>query len=208
MRWPVLFAAVVAAVMLFVGQASQAMHPAPGGNPCANARPGAGRAAAARDGSARRADGDREEDAGVSLDVRYRDWDGASTRACATPVRTATVMYGTHPAVRIYYSPQIVRGCAPGARRARRRRGDHQGAVRRHRAGGGLCRPGRPDLRPTDWTIMIRRASASHDGWYWSEVYAGMFGTPARRSRWRSRSTRTPASGCTACAATPRRRKR
>ncbi len=26
---------------------------------------------------------------------------------------------------------------------------------------------------------MIRRSRASHDGWYWSEVYAGMFGTPA-----------------------------
>lgn len=25
-----------------------------------------------------------------------------------------------------------------------------------------------------DWTVMIRDASGSKDGWYWSEVYSGM----------------------------------
>jgi hypothetical protein len=89
-------------------------------------------------------------------------------------------MYGTHPAVRIYYSPEVM---------AWLRNGRHgvpaDGAVIIKEQYGvaypAISYAGRKDadLRPLDWTIMVRRGSASRDGWYWSEVYVGMFGTPS-----------------------------
>jgi hypothetical protein len=88
------------------------------------------------------------------------------------------VSYGTHPAVRIYYSPEVMEWLRNG-----RRGVPKDGAVIiKEQYGGkpaiafaGLA--GR-ELRPADWTIMIRRSSASHDGWFWAEVYTGMFATP------------------------------
>ena len=93
------------------------------------------------------------------------------------------ISYGVHPTVRIYYSPEIMQWLRNG-----RRGMPPDGAV--------IIKeqyPGKPAaafaglnedrLRPTDWTIMIRRASASHDGWFWGELYQGMFGdqrSPAR----------------------------
>jgi mono/diheme cytochrome c family protein len=94
------------------------------------------------------------------------------------------ISYGVHPAVRIYYSPEIIEWLRNGRRGMPR-----DGAV--------IIKeqyPGKPaaafagatneELRPTDWTIMIRRASASHDGWFWGELYEGMFGEKPTRAHY------------------------
>jgi hypothetical protein len=91
----------------------------------------------------------------------------------------AHVSYGTHPAVQIYYSPEVMawlRGGrkgvpADGAVIIKEQYGSKPAA-----AFAGLAER---ELRPTDWTIMIRRSGASHDGWFWAEVYTGMFDTAA-----------------------------
>ncbi len=80
------------------------------------------------------------------------------------------VYYGTHPAVRIYYSPEVVTWLRNG-----RRGVPADGAVIIKEqydppaaAYAGL-REGQ--LQPHDWTVMIRRSSASRDGWFWAEVF-------------------------------------
>ncbi|HEX3468504.1 MAG TPA: hypothetical protein VHT05_10530 [Candidatus Elarobacter sp.] len=78
--------------------------------------------------------------------------------------------YGTHPAVRIYYSPEMM---------AWLRNGRHgvpaDGAVvikEQYPAPAAMYGNERGDaLKPLDWTVMIRRSSASRDGWFWAEVY-------------------------------------
>jgi mono/diheme cytochrome c family protein len=92
--------------------------------------------------------------------------------------------YGTHPAVRIYYSPEVMawlrngrRGVpADGAVIIKEQYGDKPAAFFKHTTDA--------DLKPTDWTIMIRRSSASHDGWFWAEVYVGMFDAPVVQTRY------------------------
>jgi mono/diheme cytochrome c family protein len=78
--------------------------------------------------------------------------------------------YGTHPAVRIFYSPEMIAWL-----RAGRRGAPADGAVmvkEQYDAPAARYAGARPqDLTPHDWTIMIRRSSASHDGWFWAEVY-------------------------------------
>ncbi len=84
------------------------------------------------------------------------------------------VSFGTHPTVRVYYSPEVIAWLRNG-----RRGVPADGAVIIKEQYGP--KPARyfagtaeNDLRPTDWTIMIRRSSGSHDGWFWGEIYAGM----------------------------------
>lgn len=80
--------------------------------------------------------------------------------------------YGTHGAVRVYYSPQVIKWL----------RGDRQGPIDdgaviiKEQYGGSAPAAkvaGLDDtkLRPTDWTFMIRKAAASKDGWFWGEVW-------------------------------------
>ncbi|MBV8581623.1 MAG: hypothetical protein JOZ86_13440 [Candidatus Eremiobacteraeota bacterium] len=82
--------------------------------------------------------------------------------------------YGTHPAVRIYYSPEIMDWLRNG------RKGEPaDGAVmikEQYSPTPAARYVGLRDdqLKPDDWTVMIRRKSASRDGWFWSEVYVGM----------------------------------
>jgi mono/diheme cytochrome c family protein len=97
--------------------------------------------------------------------------------------------YGVHPTVRIYYSPEIMDWLRNG------RRGDpRDGAViikEQYPPNPAIAYAGQTDaqLRPTDWTIMIHRSSASHDGWFWGELYVGMF-APMRAS-----GTQYPSAG-------------
>ena len=78
--------------------------------------------------------------------------------------------YGTHPAVRIYYSPEVMRWLRNG-----RKGVPEDGAViiKEQYNPPAAKYLGLPDgeLKPTDWTVMIRRNSASRDGWFWAEVY-------------------------------------
>jgi mono/diheme cytochrome c family protein len=78
--------------------------------------------------------------------------------------------FGTHPAVRIYYSPEMIAWMRAGQHGA-----PPDGAVlikeQYTPPAARWASTAANQLRPTDWTIMIRRGSASHDGWFWAEVY-------------------------------------
>jgi len=85
------------------------------------------------------------------------------------------ISYGVHPAVQIWYSPEMIDWLRGG-----RKGVPKDGAVIIKEQYGNkpaLYFKGKPetDLQPTDWTIMIRRSGASRDGWFWAEVYQGMF---------------------------------
>ena len=86
----------------------------------------------------------------------------------------AGVYSGPHPSVQIWYSPEVIDWLRSGRHGAPK-----DGAViikEQYGAKPSSFFAGRPEdqLQPTDWTIMIRRAGASHDGWFWGEVYVGM----------------------------------
>lgn len=91
------------------------------------------------------------------------------------------VMYGTHPAVRIYYSPEVMEWLRNGRRGVpkdgaviiKEQYGDKPAAYFTGKSGA--------QLQPTDWTFMIRRSNASKDGWFWGEVWVGMFQTVGKR---------------------------
>ena len=84
------------------------------------------------------------------------------------------VYYGTHPAVRIYYSPKVMQWLTGG----------REGPIP---DGGMIIKEQFPppsaryagmsdDQLPkvTDWTIMIKDAKGAKDGWFWGEFFDGM----------------------------------
>ncbi len=87
--------------------------------------------------------------------------------------------YGTHPAVRIHYSPQVIawlkagrRGTIPDG--AMIIKEQYQPPAARYE---GLDEQQLKQAFKTsgkDWTVMIRDSKGSADGWYWAEVYSGM----------------------------------
>ncbi len=92
--------------------------------------------------------------------------------------------YGTHPAVRIYYSPEMMDWLRHG-----RVGVPHDGAViikEQYSPPPAARYDGLTDaaLQPGDWTIMIRRSSASRDGWFWAEVFTGMTAGPKTQYPW------------------------
>jgi len=89
------------------------------------------------------------------------------------------VYYGTHPAVRIFYSPKLIAWLE----------GDRLGPIpdgammvkEQYRPPAARYANLSPDevtarfaADGKDWTIMIRDAKGSADGWYWSELFTGM----------------------------------
>src|SRR5262245_31070131 len=82
--------------------------------------------------------------------------------------------FGVHPAVRIYYSPEMIDWLCDG------RQGTiPNGAMiikEMHPITPGLdigieadgCMELRADVEPTSWTVMVRADQASFDGWYWA----------------------------------------
>ena len=81
--------------------------------------------------------------------------------------------YGTHPAVRVYYSPEVVawlmnqrRGMIP------------DGAViikeQYHEPAIQHVEKSEAELRESlkSWTVMVKDSRGSHDGWFWSNPYA------------------------------------
>jgi mono/diheme cytochrome c family protein len=172
---------LIAAAIVLGGGASRAQHAPRVGNPCANAQPvpaalhlpahvPSGEPVAIEQTMLAYLTSYAYRDLGWCVDKSVRD----------TGPFVGHAMYGTHPAVRIYYSPEVMawlrggRHGAPadGAVIIKEQYGTANPAA--YYAGRGDA-----DLRPLDWTIMVRRGSASRDGWYWSEVYVGMFGSPA-----------------------------
>ena len=76
--------------------------------------------------------------------------------------------YGVHPAVKIYYSPQVVRWLKEG------RKGTiPDGAMivkEQFTPPAGRYRLAAPPP-VSDWTIMIKDAKGLADGWYWAEIW-------------------------------------
>jgi hypothetical protein len=81
--------------------------------------------------------------------------------------------YGVHPAVRIYYSPEVIEWLCGGGE------GEiPDGAVivkEMHSINDGLgitldsegCMVINADVEPDSWTIMVKQKGESRDGWYW-----------------------------------------
>jgi hypothetical protein len=100
--------------------------------------------------------------------------------------------YGTHPAVRIWYSPEVAKWMKlTAAQRVVTPIDDNAVIVKEMYSGPANCYPSPPNVPPTGcypspfktlqtspwwtvpgnagwWTVMVREANASHDGWYWS----------------------------------------
>ena len=89
--------------------------------------------------------------------------------------------YGTHPAVRVYYSPEVIawlmnqrRGMIPdGAMIIKEQY--HEPAIQH-------VEKSEAELRATlkSWTVMVKDSQGSHDGWFWSNPYAND-ANPGRR---------------------------
>ena len=84
------------------------------------------------------------------------------------------VYYGTHPSVRIHYSPRAMKWLMDGRQGpipdgAMIIKEQYQPPAARY---NGL----RDDQLPkvTDWTIMIKDSSGAKDGWFWGEFFDGM----------------------------------
>jgi len=81
--------------------------------------------------------------------------------------------FGTHPAVKVYYSPEVIDwlcggriGAVPnGAMIVKEQHGiDESLNITINDQG---CMEIGADLRPTSWTVIIKSNEASNDGWYW-----------------------------------------
>jgi hypothetical protein len=76
--------------------------------------------------------------------------------------------FGVHPTVKIYYSPEIMKWLVAG------RTGTiPDGAMiikEQYTAPAAQYQLKKPDP-VTDWTIMIKDAKGSKDGWYWAEIW-------------------------------------
>ncbi|HZI18638.1 MAG TPA: cytochrome P460 family protein [Pyrinomonadaceae bacterium] len=82
----------------------------------------------------------------------------------------AGTYYGVHPAVKIYYSPGVMRWLTGG------RVGDiPDGSMiikEQYHPPAAKYEEGGPPA-PTDWTIMIKDSKGAKDGWYWAEIWSG-----------------------------------
>jgi cytochrome c553 len=77
-------------------------------------------------------------------------------------------LFGVHPTVKIYYSPQIMKWLVAGRTGA-----IPDGAMiikEQYTAPAAQYQLRKPDL-VTDWTVMIKDAKGSKDGWYWAEIW-------------------------------------
>ncbi len=82
--------------------------------------------------------------------------------------------YGTHPAVRVYYSPGVIRWLMNG------RVGkipDGEMIIKEQYAAPAVRHQGKTEEELWDslesWTVMVKDASGSHDGWFWSNPVKG-----------------------------------
>ena len=84
------------------------------------------------------------------------------------------VYYGTHPAVRIYYSPRAMKWLVDGRQGpipdgAMIIKEQYRPPAARY---SGLSDDQLPKV--TDWTIMIKDSAGAKDGWFWGEFFDGM----------------------------------
>lgn len=107
---------------------------------------------------------------GAYADVKRLDWCGDKSIRDTGPWINE-VYYGTHKAARVYYSPVVIQWLLS----------DRSAAIP---DGAMIIKEGisAPAARwdnqvpppVTDWTIMIKDAKGSADGWWWAELYVGM----------------------------------
>jgi hypothetical protein len=82
--------------------------------------------------------------------------------------------YGTHPAVRIYYSPEIIEWLRDGKQAAIPdgamivKEQFEEPAARHHELNDDELFE-----RLNSWTVMVKDSAASHDGWFWSNPGKG-----------------------------------
>ncbi|MGZ8779541.1 MAG: cytochrome P460 family protein, partial [Thermoanaerobaculia bacterium] len=80
------------------------------------------------------------------------------------------VYYGTHKAARVYYSPVVIDWL----------KGNRQGEIPdgamiiKEGISAPAARWENAEPSVTDWTIMIKDAKGSADGWWWAELWVGM----------------------------------
>jgi hypothetical protein len=82
--------------------------------------------------------------------------------------------HGTHPAVRVYYSPGVVRWLMNG------REGpipDGEMIIKEQYAAPAVRHAGKSDEELwkalESWTVMVKDSAGSHDGWFWSNPAKG-----------------------------------
>jgi len=96
--------------------------------------------------------------------------------------------YGVHPAVRVWYSPEVVdwlcdgrpdREIPDGAMIVKEMHPIDPAALGIDPAAACMV-PSRPptEVEPTSWTVMVRHRAASHDGWYWANPTGSGDGNP------------------------------
>jgi hypothetical protein len=84
------------------------------------------------------------------------------------------VYYGTHPAVRVYYSPKLMQWLLSG------RKGtipDGTTIIKEQFPPPAARYAGTPIAslpKAADWTVMIRDSKTTKDGWFWGEWFNGM----------------------------------
>ncbi|MGH9799564.1 MAG: cytochrome P460 family protein, partial [Blastocatellia bacterium] len=84
------------------------------------------------------------------------------------------VYYGTHPAVRIFYSPKVMAWLTGGRQGAIP---DGAMIIKEQYTPPSARYAGMSDSqlpKVSDWTIMIRDSKGSKDGWFWGEFFDGM----------------------------------
>ena len=86
--------------------------------------------------------------------------------------------YGTHPAVRIFYSPGVIEWMKKGRKGAIP---DGAMIIKEQYKPPSARYEGMSDKElekafaaGKDWTVMIKDSRGAKDGWYWAEVYDGM----------------------------------
>lgn len=104
---------------------------------------------------------------------RYRSW-AVDKGVRDTGPYVRGVYYGTHPAVRVFYSPSIIRWLEGG------RDGpppDGGVIIKEQFDPPAAAYEGRTEQELSDahdrigaWTVMVRDAAGSVDGWYWAEL--------------------------------------
>jgi hypothetical protein len=82
--------------------------------------------------------------------------------------------YGTHPAVRVYYSPEIIAWLRDGKRTAIP---DGAMIIKEQFQPPAVRCEGLDDKqlseRLASWAVMVKDSAGSHDGWFWSNPAAG-----------------------------------
>jgi cytochrome c553 len=111
----------------------------------------------------------------------YKDWCKDKWARDTGPYINNTY-YGTHPAVRIYYSPKMIawmtgdrsKAIPDGAMMIKEQ---YTPPAARYE-GMSEAELAAEFAKSKDWTIMIKDAQGSKDGWYWGEFYTGMSFAP------------------------------